>query len=74
MFETMTGAEFAAYMSQENCWSNGPEPMSVEDAAYCLREYKADGIPVPVMLTAKLFAGIWNLLYARDTIAEGGAA
>lgn len=68
----MSAAEFTAAMYEDSCWSYGPEPMSIEDARYNLREYRADRIPVPARLTAKRFCQLWNLLYARDTM--GGDA
>ena len=62
----MTPVEFVETMYQDSCWSYGPEPMSIDDAAYNLREYKADGIPVPPHMTPRVFARIWNICYMRD--------
>lgn len=70
----MTPVEFVTYMYQEACWSYGPEPMSVDDAAYNLREYKADGIPVPSRITPAVFARIWNICYMRDIHNNKGGA
>ena len=70
----MTGAEFITAMYCDACLYDGlPSEMTTEDAAYNLREYLADGIPVPVTVTPKLFAGLWNLLRARD-LQKGGTA
>lgn len=59
--------DFITEMYQDACWYDGPQPMTVEDAEYNLREYREDGIPVPPTVTPKLFAGVWNILYLKDT-------
>jgi len=66
----MTTAEFTAAMYEDACWSYGPQPMTLDDATYNLREYRADRIPVPRKLTAKRFCDLWNLLYTRDTMED----
>lgn len=63
---TMTPVEFVTSMYEDACWSYGPEPMTIDDAAYNLKAYKDDEIPVPPRLTPRTFAKIWNICYMRD--------
>lgn len=64
----MSAADFTFDLYQDCCWSYGPQPMTHDDAAYNLREYRAEGLPVPDGLTAERFCDLWNLFFARDTM------
>jgi len=67
MNKTMTPADFVQAMYEDACWSNGPETMTEEDAAYNLDCYHTvDHLDIPARLTPRLFAAIWNLFYTRD--------
>lgn len=67
MNNRMTGAEFIAAMYENNCWSNGPEPMTEDDAAYNLDCYRTvDKLDIPRTVTPHTFCAVWNLLYKRD--------
>ena len=62
-----TGAQFVAAMYEDNCWSNGPEPMTEEDAVYNLDCYRTVyRLEIPPTVTPRRFCAIWNLLYMRD--------
>ena len=54
----------------EENWYHLPERMTVEDAEYCLKYYKDDGLEVPPGTTAEAFAEEWDrqlgLLIARN--------
>ena len=63
----LTAREFIELMYHDNCDYYGPQPMTIEDARYNLREYSADGIPVPPAVTPLLYTRYWNLLYMHDT-------
>lgn len=63
----MTGREFIESMYIDNCWSNGPEPMTEEDAAYNLECYRTvDDLDIPPTVTPKTFTFVWNRLYQID--------
>lgn len=66
----MTRREFIEAMYRENALYNDPEQMAEEDAAYNIRCYREDGIPVPPTVTAKTFAYVWNRLYQIDTMSR----
>lgn len=41
--------------------TEGREPMTVEDAAYNLREWQAEGVEdIPADLTPELLSALWN--------------
>ena len=71
----MTGREFTQIMYCAACETDGPQPMTIEEAAYNLQEYREEekrgyydgALAVPPMLTPKLFAAVWNSLYEHDT-------
>lgn len=68
----MTAAEFIVGMYCDACTYDAPQPITEADAAYNIREYRADGIPIPPFVTPRLFAKVWNTLYERD-IARGAS-
>ena len=66
MSETMTIEEFTQAFYQDCVWSYGPQPMTLDDARYNLRELRAEGYPVPKDITPRRYALLWNLLYLHD--------
>lgn len=62
----LTPVEFVEMMYDDARLYCDPEPMTVTDAAYNIREYKADGIPVPPGVTPRTYTRIWNICYMRD--------
>lgn len=62
----MTIAEFTQDLYQDSVWSYGPTPMTLEDAAYNLEQYQAEGLPMPESITPRQFCRTWNQLYAYD--------
>ena len=46
------------YMNQS--WSDEPQLMTEEEAAYNLRQYRAEKREIPAGLTPALFASLWN--------------
>lgn len=45
---------------------NRPEPMTISDAAYNLREYRREGRDLPALLTAGNLARCWNTLCTHN--------
>ena len=68
----MSAADFTFDQYQDSCWSYGPQPMTLDDARYNLREYRAEGRNIPDDITPDRFCRLWNLFYARDMM--GGDA
>ena len=42
-----------------------PEDVTLEDAAYNLKQYEADGQDIPLMMTEVLFMELWNSYAAQ---------
>ena len=62
----MSAAEFVSSMFYEESLYNTPLPMTTEDAALNLHEWRAEGdIDIPDGLTPRRYARLWNLLCAR---------
>lgn len=66
----MTGSEFIISMFCDDWTFNDPHPITEEEAAYNIKCYKEEGLPVPVSVTPVLFARVWNLQYQKVT--KGG--
>ena len=63
----MTTGEFVFDLYQDNCWSYGPQSMTLDDAAYNLRCYAEENREIPDDCTPERFTLCWNILYAHDT-------
>lgn len=70
---TITMSEFIANLFLHSL--DTPEPMTVEDAAYDLGNFIADGIDIPEGITAESYAEAWNTAVEEDrtnyTYGEG---
>ena len=66
----MTGKEFIIAMYCAACTYEDPAPMTEQDAAYNIAEYRVEGIAVPVTVTPRLYTLLWNQLYQHDMEAK----
>lgn len=60
-FDDMTECEDWVYEMVRDCGLYMiPEDITLEDAAYNLKQYEADGEEIPLMMTEVLFMNLWN--------------
>jgi len=63
---TMTGKEFILSMYCSACTFDEPAPMTPEEAAYNIAEWKAEGIEIPATVTPLLFSRLWNIYCEKE--------
>ena len=52
--------DFVADELTETNWYYTPEPMTTDEAAYCIKCYREEEFEIPEGLTPELFAQEWN--------------
>ena len=48
------------------CTFDEPAPMTPEEAAYNLAEWKAEGIEIPATVTPLLLSRLWNIYCEKE--------
>ena len=54
-------SDVASWVATAMLSERDPQPMTVEDAAYNIACYDAEGIEYPAGMTAKMLSDAWNL-------------
>lgn len=61
----MTAVEFITSAFCDEWTHNDPGPITPEEAACTMAEWRSEGIDYPPTLTPVLFSKVWNILIAK---------